>query len=355
MSKSIIITLSGGLGANLGPNFNLTADIGTVVPVTSTKTQLLLGQLATVDDTATSVTITSVGTCTNSITLTMPATTTTTTTGCVTTNSLRYSSTQYTACSASESPVDMNNLNLATSTKLYIHNSSCLVTAANGYYSDGTIVRYWDSGVETLGVAANCAVVPPDPPVSTTTTTPSPTTTTTTTPYSGPVWFCLKNDSTYSTNLLACAGPSGSDYLYSKTDLTTSPVLYTDTNMSTPFVGNGDFYKLQFLTSFYAARISNVGQVSDLYSCPATTTTTTTGCIEASLSYSETSWTGACFVSSPTTIDMNNTSLSLSSKLYINGSNCSVTAPIGFYSDGLYVRYWDSNNQELGEVFNCNG
>jgi hypothetical protein len=88
MARSITLTLGAGLGADLGPNFNLTADVGSVTPSTATKTELTAGKSVSVDDTATEVTVTSTGTCTNAITQTIPCaggTTTTTTTAAPTT------------------------------------------------------------------------------------------------------------------------------------------------------------------------------------------------------------------------------------------------------------------------------
>jgi len=82
MARNITLTLGAGLGADLGPNFNLTADVGTVTPSTATKSELTSGKGVSVDDLATEVTITSTGTCTNSISQLIPcagATTTTTT------------------------------------------------------------------------------------------------------------------------------------------------------------------------------------------------------------------------------------------------------------------------------------
>jgi hypothetical protein len=83
MAMNITLTLTAGLGADLGPNFNLTANVGSVTPSTATKTELTTGKSVSVDDAATQVTITSTGTCTNALTLNIsgiPATTTTTTT-----------------------------------------------------------------------------------------------------------------------------------------------------------------------------------------------------------------------------------------------------------------------------------
>jgi hypothetical protein len=85
MARNITLTLGAGLGADLGPNFNLTANVGSVTPSTATKTELTAGKSVSVDDAATQVTVTSTGTCTNAITQTIPCATTTTTTAAPTT------------------------------------------------------------------------------------------------------------------------------------------------------------------------------------------------------------------------------------------------------------------------------
>lgn len=69
---NILITLNSGQGANLGPNFDLTADNGTVNPNTATLSELLAGKNVIVNNLATQVFITSTGTCTNSLTLNIP-------------------------------------------------------------------------------------------------------------------------------------------------------------------------------------------------------------------------------------------------------------------------------------------
>ena len=66
----VTITLDPGAGADLGP-FNLTANTGTVSPSTATRAQLLAGLEVTVDNAATSVTVTSTGNCTNNTTATI--------------------------------------------------------------------------------------------------------------------------------------------------------------------------------------------------------------------------------------------------------------------------------------------
>jgi len=84
MARNITLTLGAGLGADLGPNFNLTANVGSVTPSTATKSELTAGKSVSVDDAATGVTITSTGTCTNAITQTIPCALTTTTTSTTT-------------------------------------------------------------------------------------------------------------------------------------------------------------------------------------------------------------------------------------------------------------------------------
>jgi len=72
MARNITLTLGPGLGDGLGPNFNLTANVGSVTPSTATKTDLLAGKSVSVVDEAAQVTVTSTGTCTNSITQSIP-------------------------------------------------------------------------------------------------------------------------------------------------------------------------------------------------------------------------------------------------------------------------------------------
>ena len=81
----VTITLNSGLGADLGPNFNLTADVGSVTPSTATRSELLAGKLVDVDASATQVTVTSTGACTTSININISGQTTTTTTAKITT------------------------------------------------------------------------------------------------------------------------------------------------------------------------------------------------------------------------------------------------------------------------------
>ena len=58
---NILLTLDSGMGANLGPNFNLTSNSGhTVTPNTATKSELVAGKMVSVSpDGATSIFVTS--------------------------------------------------------------------------------------------------------------------------------------------------------------------------------------------------------------------------------------------------------------------------------------------------------
>ena len=108
MARNITLTLGAGLGADLGPNFNLTANVGSVTPSTATKSELTAGKSVSVDDAATQVTVTSTGTCTNAITQTIPCAVTTTTTSTSTSTS-----TSTTTTTTTEAPV-CNEWNLYT-------------------------------------------------------------------------------------------------------------------------------------------------------------------------------------------------------------------------------------------------
>ena len=111
MARSITLTLGAGMGADLGPNFNLTANVGSVTPSTATKTELTAGKSVSVDDAATQVTVTSTGTCTNAITQTIPCAGETSTTSTSTTST----STTSTSTTTTSALQDVNITVCATS------------------------------------------------------------------------------------------------------------------------------------------------------------------------------------------------------------------------------------------------
>jgi len=67
---NVTVTLDSNIGADLGP-FTLAANTGSISPTQATRQQLLDGLEVTVDEAATSVTVTSTGVCTNDVELTI--------------------------------------------------------------------------------------------------------------------------------------------------------------------------------------------------------------------------------------------------------------------------------------------
>ena len=90
---NVLIILNSGQGISLGVNFTLAANVGVVVPSTATLSELLVGKPVVVDNGATSVTVTSLGVCTNALILPISTTTSTTTIPPTTTTSTTTTST----------------------------------------------------------------------------------------------------------------------------------------------------------------------------------------------------------------------------------------------------------------------
>lgn len=83
---NVLVQLNPPLGAGVGPNFNLTANVGTVIPSTATAAQLLAGIIAIVSNTATILNIVpNGGACPTTISLNLPPLPTTTTSTSTTT------------------------------------------------------------------------------------------------------------------------------------------------------------------------------------------------------------------------------------------------------------------------------
>jgi hypothetical protein len=151
---TVTVTLNSGIGNDLGPNFTLTANVGSVSPSLVTKTQLLAGKEVDVDNAATSITITSMGTCTNYVTFSItgiPAPTTTTTT--TTTTTLAPTTTTTTTTLAPTTTTTTTTLAPTTTTTL----------------------------APTTTTTTLAPTTTTEAPTTTTTTTEAPTTTTTTT------------------------------------------------------------------------------------------------------------------------------------------------------------------------------
>jgi hypothetical protein len=249
---NILVTLNSGLGADTGPNFNLTADVGSVTPSTATKGELLAGKFVDVNASATQITVTSTGTCTTSIVLNIVGQTTTTTTSAVSSFVLGYNiGNFFTACTNyTTSPVTYYSITAATlqvGTTLY--NESGLTTkVAPGFYSNGT--DWFQCNVNGVVIATgSCSTTTTTSTTSTTstststTTTEAPTTTTTSTTL-GPEIFSLGYDA--SVGWQSCYASQSNYYAYSGETLVNGLNLYTDNILSTPapmgYYSNGANY-----------------------------------------------------------------------------------------------------------------
>ena len=154
MARNITLTLGAGLGADLGPNFNLTANVGSVTPSTATKSELTAGKSVSVDDAATQVTVTSTGTCTNAITQTIPCGgTTTTTTAATTTTTTEPPTTTTTTGAPTAYNLQWIHTTPTTGTGyLYIYKNGLTEVYADASTS-GTIVGLTTSDVITYSLS----------------------------------------------------------------------------------------------------------------------------------------------------------------------------------------------------------
>ena len=170
------------LGADLGPNFNLTANVGSVSPSTATKVQLQNGIVVTVNDSATQITITSTGTCTNSTVVNIGGTTTTSTTLAPATFILGYAAANFMgACgNYTTSPntyYAANGQTLQIGTILY-YNQNLSGVVSSGYYSNGT--NWWRYSGGQIVETGSCTTTTTTTSTSTTTSTTSTTSTSST-------------------------------------------------------------------------------------------------------------------------------------------------------------------------------
>ena len=228
----ILLTLNSGLGADTGPNFNLTANVGSVSPSSATKSELLAGVLVTIDDAATQVTVTSVGVCTTSVNISVSGITTSTTTIAAASFTLGYdNSVFFTACTNyTASPQTFYSTvgsTLIVGTILY-DNIGLTSLSSNGYYSDGT--NWWritsgDGVIYSTGACATTTTTTST--TSTTSTTLAPTTTTT----AGPAVFNLGYHATVGWQ--SCYAARTNYYSYTGDIVQNGTYLFTDATLST--------------------------------------------------------------------------------------------------------------------------
>jgi hypothetical protein len=239
----ILLTLNSGLGADTGPNFNLTANVGSVSPSSATKSELLAGILVTIDDTATQVTVTSVGVCTTSINISVSGITTSTTTLAVTSFTLGYDNSNFfTSCtnytSSPQTFYSTVGSTLIEGTILY-DDIGLTSLSSNGYYSDGTNwwritsgdgVIYSTGACATTTTTSTTTTVAPTTTSTTTTLAPTTTTSTSTTTLANAV-FSLGYDA--SVGWQSCYAARTNYYSYAGDIVQNGTYLFTDITLST--------------------------------------------------------------------------------------------------------------------------
>ncbi len=201
--------------------------------------------------------------CPTTTTTTLPPTTTTTTTCASSSINLKYNNESCTNACANPFVTSMyaDSSNFAAASKLY-SDTNC--TFANtGYYSDGSICRYWNASNGTLGSQSTCP--------TTTTTTAAPTTTTTTIPPACDavgMWEFVVYSTVGCTE--ACNSGTGFIGIADSHYLATATKLYQDyscTPADAAYYSNGDICRYWDGSTLYAA---------DSCPTPPTTTSTTT-------------------------------------------------------------------------------
>jgi len=154
---------------------------------------------------------------TTTTTTTAAAGTTTTTTALVCyTIYLKYdSSVGSFACSSSDNPYNIDAYNFTSATKIYTYpgGATCSSFASNGYYSDGSVYRYWNGS--SLGTAVSCSAT------STTTTTAAPTC------YTYTLYYSSVDGQT------ACDNNSPSTLYGNASTFSSSTLLYVTSNCNT--------------------------------------------------------------------------------------------------------------------------
>ena len=106
---------------------------------------------------------------------------------------------------------------------------------------------------------------------------PTPPSSPTPTPSNVPVGIGVYTGATFGSSGLACADtnyPSITVYIGPGDTLSNGDILYSNIGLTTPFVGNDNYYRI-YSGSFYAATISAGGYVSNLTSCSSVTPTPT--------------------------------------------------------------------------------
>jgi hypothetical protein len=355
MAYNIRVILGSGLGSGLGPNFNITANTGSVTPNTGTRDQLLAGWLVSIDDAATLLTVTSVGECTNAISASIPCTPPTTTTSTSTTSTSTSTSTSTTTTEPTTTTSTSTSTTSTTTTPPTCHNyqiegapsidvewiecdgttnSDTVTTAIVVCAQTGTVIQTGGEGnitqlSECSTTTTSTSTTTTEPTTTTSTSTTSTSTSTTSTTTEPTTTTSTSTSSTTTTTLAPCVTSVGFEVEVA------GEVQYTTCcgTQITEFFGIGpqvinDCLQTNSLFSLDAS-ITDVVYGSTSCTCVTTTSTST------STSTSTTSTT----TTPPTTTTSTSTSTSTTSttteppEFYYTGLICGGSIVGNFYSN----------------------
>jgi hypothetical protein len=172
---------------------------------------------------------------------------------------------EYISISATSEAEALTNLdNPATRTFINGATEYTFTTLANSTYYVAIMDFSGNKGVNSTSV------------LCTTTTTTTSTTTTTTT--AAPVAYTIDNGAN-GNPYGACVGSVPTSVVYAEPGNTVPIVgliLYTNQNLTTPFVGSAGWRKLVQGVTSYAAEVNSSGEITNYVTCTSQTTTTTT-------------------------------------------------------------------------------
>jgi hypothetical protein len=367
---NILLTLDSGLGANLGPNFNLTSNSGhTVTPNTATRSELIAGKSITVSpDGATNIFVTSTGACTNQlviniagITTSTTSTSTSTSTTAAPTTSTTSTSTTSTSTSTSTTtlaaiPVTLAYSNVDGPTACYKFTAPIPDTAtyylqpggaladgntlyvdgvytnivADGFYSNG--VDYWEVNVAASGgVLSNGTPCPQTTTTTTSTSTTSTSTSTTSTSTSTSTTTAAPTSTTTSTSSTTSTTTQPGDTTTTTTSTTAAPTSTSTSTSSTTSTTTQPGDTTTTTTSTTAAPTSTTTTTTEPPTTTSTSTTTTT--TEPPITTTSTS------TSTSTSTTTLGTTAAPTVDIYINTVSALDTPITGMTIDGVAVTW----------------
>ena len=257
----------------------------TTTTSTSTTTTTIFVPTTTTTSTTSTTTSLAPTTSTTSTTTSLAPTTTSTTT---TTTSLAPTTTSTTTTTTSLAPTTTTTTSTTTSTTTEAATTTSTTTSTTTEAATTTSTTSTTTTLEptttTTSTSTTTTTLEPTTTTtstSTTTTTLEPTTTTSTTSTTttaAPVEYTIDNGANGSA-FGACTGSVPTSLVYAAPGNTVpivTLILYTNQNLTSPFVGSAGYRKLVQGVTSYAAEVNSSGEITSYVTCASQTTTTTT-------------------------------------------------------------------------------